>query len=100
MDEADVGYQNYGLPNIDGAYPGNWLATFPRDLSPLALSKAHVESTCNPSTSCHEDAGNRLPLDILWLPTRLDCVTTLQPTTEIIFNIEHEISHSAKDFSL
>jgi len=45
MDEADVGYQNCGI--IDGAYSGNWLATFPTDLSPLALGQAHMESTCN-----------------------------------------------------
>jgi hypothetical protein len=100
MDEADVGYQNCGLPILAGAYPGNWLATFARDLSPLALRKTHVESTCNPSTSCHEDGSNRLSLDILQLPTRLDHVTTLQPTTEIFIILEHEISHSAKNVSL
>ena len=66
MDGADVGYQNCGLPIIDGAYPGNWLATFPRDLSPsLALSKAHRESTCNQNTLFHEDGSNHIPLDIL-----------------------------------
>ena len=48
VDEADVGYQNCGL--IDGMYSGNWLATFPREMSPLALGQAHTESTCNLST--------------------------------------------------
>jgi len=62
MDEADVGYQNCGL--IDGVYSGNWLATFPRELSPLALGQAHTESTCNLSTTCHEGGSNHLPLDI------------------------------------
>jgi len=45
MDETDVGYRNCGLPIIDGAHSGNWLTTFPRDLSTLALNKAYMEST-------------------------------------------------------